>query len=136
MMTTLPCLPDEGPGFFTGKVLCVALNKRELDCCMPCQSKHAAVQRHACSALERAHIGGTGQGLVARVALAANAPAAPPQVCMLADLDYDVFHATVDNRSGIAEQEYFARPRFGEGAAHAVVPYTLSSDGAGRVARR
>ena len=38
------------------------------------------------------------------------------QVCTLADLDYDVFHATVDSRSGVAEQEYFVRPRFGEGA--------------------
>ena len=37
-------------------------------------------------------------------------------MCTLADLDYDVFHATVDNRKGVAEQEYFVRPRFGEGA--------------------
>ena len=36
-----------------------------------------------------------------------------PQVCTLADLDYDVFHASIDNRSGVAEQEYFIRPRLG-----------------------
>ena len=58
-------------------------------------------------------------GESACAALAADAPAARPQVCTLADLDYDVFHATVDNRSGIAEQEFFVRPRFGEGADRA-----------------
>ena len=35
------------------------------------------------------------------------------QVCTLADLDYDVYHATIKSSDGIASQEYYVRPRFG-----------------------
>jgi hypothetical protein len=35
------------------------------------------------------------------------------QVCTLADLDYDVYHATIKSSDGIASQEYYARPRYG-----------------------
>lgn len=42
-------------------------------------------------------------------------------VCTLADLDYDVYHATVDSNKGIASQEYYIKPRYGSiGGAHAV----------------
>lgn len=37
-------------------------------------------------------------------------------VCTLADMDFDIYHATVDcNAEGYAHQEYFIRPRTGEG---------------------
>jgi hypothetical protein len=35
------------------------------------------------------------------------------QVCTLADLDYDVYHATIKSSNGIASQEYYVRPRYG-----------------------
>ena len=34
-------------------------------------------------------------------------------MCTLADLDYDVYHATIKSSDGIASQEYYVRPRFG-----------------------
>jgi hypothetical protein len=34
-------------------------------------------------------------------------------LCTLADLDYDVFHASVDCRDGTAAQEYYVKPRAG-----------------------
>lgn len=34
-------------------------------------------------------------------------------VCTLADLDYDVFHATIDSVNGRAVQEYYIRSRLG-----------------------
>ena len=34
-------------------------------------------------------------------------------VCTLADMDYDVYHATVDSHKGIATQEYYIKPRYG-----------------------
>jgi UTP:GlnB (protein PII) uridylyltransferase len=36
-------------------------------------------------------------------------------VCTLADLDYDIYHGTVDCANGVAHQEYFVRPRSGDG---------------------
>lgn len=35
-------------------------------------------------------------------------------VCTLADMDYDVFHATIDSVKGDAMQEYYIRPRLGK----------------------
>ena len=35
------------------------------------------------------------------------------QVCTLADLDYDVYHATIKSCDGMATQEYYVRPRYG-----------------------
>lgn len=35
-------------------------------------------------------------------------------VCTLADMDYDVFHATIDSTEGVASQEYYIRPRLGK----------------------
>lgn len=35
-------------------------------------------------------------------------------VCTLADMDYDVFHATIDSNEGVASQEYYIRPRLGK----------------------
>lgn len=35
-------------------------------------------------------------------------------VCTLADMDYDVFHATIDSIKGDAMQEYYIRPRLGK----------------------
>ncbi len=35
-------------------------------------------------------------------------------VCTLADMDYDVFHATIDSIKGAAMQEYYIRPRLGK----------------------
>ena len=40
-------------------------------------------------------------------------PAAVLQVCTLADLDYDVYHATIKSCDGMATQEYYVRPRYG-----------------------
>ncbi|KAK9812463.1 hypothetical protein WJX73_001778 [Symbiochloris irregularis] len=34
-------------------------------------------------------------------------------VCTLADMSYDVYHATVDSNKGIATQEYYIKPRHG-----------------------
>ncbi|CAL5228986.1 g12223 [Coccomyxa viridis] len=34
-------------------------------------------------------------------------------VCTLADLDYDVYHATIKSCDGMATQEYYVRPRYG-----------------------
>lgn len=34
-------------------------------------------------------------------------------VCTLADLDYDVYHATIDSNDGVAQQEYYVKPRLG-----------------------
>ena len=34
-------------------------------------------------------------------------------VCTLADMSYDVYHATVDSSKGIATQEYYIKPRHG-----------------------
>lgn len=34
-------------------------------------------------------------------------------VCTLADMDYDVYHATVDSHKGTATQEYYIKPRYG-----------------------
>ena len=34
-------------------------------------------------------------------------------VCTLADMDYDVYHATIDSQEGIAHQEYYIKPRYG-----------------------
>ena len=34
-------------------------------------------------------------------------------VCTLADLDYEVFHATIDSRAGVAMQEYWIKSRNG-----------------------
>ena len=37
-------------------------------------------------------------------------------VCTLADMDFDIYHATIDSSAGgYAHQEYFIRPRSGEG---------------------
>jgi predicted amino acid-binding ACT domain protein len=37
-------------------------------------------------------------------------------VCTLADLDYDIYHATIDSTAdGMAQQEYYLRPRSGDG---------------------
>lgn len=35
-------------------------------------------------------------------------------VCTLADMDYDVFHATIDSIQGDAMQEYYIKPRLGK----------------------
>ena len=35
-------------------------------------------------------------------------------VCTLADMDYDVYHATIDSVKGDAMQEYYIRPRLGK----------------------
>ena len=35
-------------------------------------------------------------------------------LCTLADLDYDVYHASVDLESDVAHQEYYIRTRFGD----------------------
>jgi len=35
-------------------------------------------------------------------------------VCTLAEMDYDVFHATIDSIKGAAMQEYYIRPRLGK----------------------
>ena len=35
-------------------------------------------------------------------------------VCTLADMDYDVFHATIDSVKGDALQEYYIKPRLGK----------------------
>ncbi|KAK9829031.1 hypothetical protein WJX72_003510 [[Myrmecia] bisecta] len=37
-------------------------------------------------------------------------------VCTLADLDYDVYHATIDSQTGMASQEYYIKPRLGPSA--------------------
>lgn len=38
----------------------------------------------------------------------------PGQVCTLADMDYDVYHATINaNADGSATQEYYVKPRWG-----------------------
>lgn len=34
-------------------------------------------------------------------------------VCTLADMDYEVFHATIDSRNGVAMQEYWIKSRNG-----------------------
>lgn len=34
-------------------------------------------------------------------------------MCTLADLDYDVYHATIKSCDGMATQEYYVRPRYG-----------------------
>lgn len=39
-------------------------------------------------------------------------------VCTLADMDYDVFHATIDSIKGDAMQEYYIRPRLGKPGEH------------------
>ncbi len=44
-------------------------------------------------------------------------------VCTLADMDYDVFHATIDSVKGDAMQEYYIRPRLGKPGR----PYTFMS---------
>ena len=46
-------------------------------------------------------------------------------VCTLADMDYDVFHATIDSVKGDAMQEYYIRPRLGKPGQHALL-YRLS----------
>lgn len=38
-------------------------------------------------------------------------------VCTLADLDYDVFHATIDSIHGRAIQEYYIKSRLGSNGA-------------------
>jgi len=42
-----------------------------------------------------------------------SAVTASVQVCTLADLDYDVYHATIKSCDGMATQEYYVRPRYG-----------------------
>jgi hypothetical protein len=37
------------------------------------------------------------------------------QVCTLADLNYDVYHGTIDSEGTDAIQEYYLRPRSGDG---------------------
>ena len=39
-------------------------------------------------------------------------------VCTLADMDYDVFHATIDSVQGDAMQEYYIKPRLGKPGRH------------------
>ena len=34
---------------------------------------------------------------------------APPAVCTLADMAFDIYHATIDSDKGIATQEYYIR---------------------------
>ena len=49
-------------------------------------------------------------------------------VCTLADMDYDVFHATIDSVEGNAMQEYYIRPRLGKpGETQIIVLQTLNS---------
>eukprot|EP01023_Acetabularia_acetabulum_P027109 TRINITY_DN25664_c1_g1_i1.p1 TRINITY_DN25664_c1_g1~~TRINITY_DN25664_c1_g1_i1.p1 ORF type:complete len:525 (-),score=87.52 TRINITY_DN25664_c1_g1_i1:154-1728(-) len=36
-------------------------------------------------------------------------------VCTLSDLDSDIYHASIDERTGIGYQEYYVRPRWGKG---------------------
>ena len=38
-------------------------------------------------------------------------------VCTLADMDYEVFHATIDSRAGVAMQEYWIKARNGNAGA-------------------
>ena len=51
-------------------------------------------------------------------------------VCTLADMDYDVYHATVDSCKGIATQEYYIKPRWGNiGALPSVAVRQLAEAG-------
>eukprot|EP01025_Chloroclados_australasicus_P064531 TRINITY_DN8634_c0_g1_i1.p2 TRINITY_DN8634_c0_g1~~TRINITY_DN8634_c0_g1_i1.p2 ORF type:complete len:534 (-),score=80.93 TRINITY_DN8634_c0_g1_i1:109-1710(-) len=36
-------------------------------------------------------------------------------VCTLSDLDYDIYHASIDEVNGVVSQEYYMKPRWGDG---------------------
>ena len=49
-------------------------------------------------------------------------------VCTLADLDYDVYHATIDSNDGVAQQEYYVKPRLGRTGEANVVRQLAQQD--------
>ncbi|KAK9860410.1 hypothetical protein WJX84_010817 [Apatococcus fuscideae] len=48
-------------------------------------------------------------------------------VCTLADMDYDVYHATIDSQKGLAHQEYYIKPRYGGTAWNAARAVKLAA---------